>query len=134
MPPEQQKTHSKPLIDRVLKNSGKLVSGTLVCAVAGLCAMSILIKSLGAAQFGVFVLIQTYAALVADLFTLQCWQAITKYGEEPLAKRNWSKLADILRFGFRARSSDMHGRSDFLRRPPFGPTPLGKAGRRGLLG
>jgi O-antigen/teichoic acid export membrane protein len=78
-----------------------LVCGDFVSNVAGLISVSITVRSLGAASFGILVLIQAYADLIGELFALQSWQATTRHGEEALAANRRDRLANIVRFGFR---------------------------------
>ena len=68
------------LFRRVLKNTGIVVSSKGVAVVAAVAYLSLAAQALGAAQFGIIVLIHTYSAFVREIFSFKSWQALIRYG------------------------------------------------------
>ncbi len=89
------------VLRRLSRSAGVLLSGNLTSAAIGLAVMAILVRTLGAAEYGVLVLIQAFAALVGEVVTLQAWQAIIRYGGPALAQQRHQELRDILCFVLR---------------------------------
>ncbi|HHJ36464.1 MAG TPA: hypothetical protein ENJ87_11920 [Gammaproteobacteria bacterium] len=73
------KSENSPL-RRILGNFGLLVRGRGVAAVMSFGATALMARSLGPAEFGMVVLIQTYALLVRGLLNFKQFQAIVHYG------------------------------------------------------
>ncbi|MDT8282006.1 MAG: lipopolysaccharide biosynthesis protein [Gammaproteobacteria bacterium] len=65
---------------RVLGNFGFLLRGRSVAAVMAFATTALMARSLGPAEFGMVVLIQTYALLVRGLLNFKQFQGIVRYG------------------------------------------------------
>lgn len=65
---------------RILGNFGLLVRGRGIAAVMSFGATALMARSLGPAEFGMVVLIETYALLARGLFSFKQFQGIVRYG------------------------------------------------------
>lgn len=65
---------------QVLKNSSWLFSGSIINALLGLFTLTITARYLGLADFGFFVLAQTYVVIFSLLVSFQTWQPVSKFG------------------------------------------------------
>lgn len=65
---------------RILGNFGHLLRGHGIGAVMSFGAMALMARALGPAEFGLVVLIQTYAQLVRGLLNFKQFQGIVRYG------------------------------------------------------
>ena len=88
----------RPILRRVVANAGLLLGGRTVNAVLGLAFMAIAGRALGAAELGVFVLIQAFAQFLGEVVKFQSWQTILHYGARPLAEGQVRQFQRVLRF------------------------------------
>ena len=65
---------------QVLKSSSWLFSGSIINALLGLLSLTITARFLGLADFGFFVLAQTYVVIFSLLVSFQTWQPVSKFG------------------------------------------------------
>ncbi|TAK99196.1 MAG: lipopolysaccharide biosynthesis protein [Rhodospirillaceae bacterium] len=86
------------LLARVFKNAGLLLGGRVTTGVLNLGILAISAHALGAEQFGLVILVQTYAATVTGVATFQSWQAVIRYGALALEKQDIKALHALLRF------------------------------------
>jgi O-antigen/teichoic acid export membrane protein len=87
------------LFRQLFKNVGVLVSGDAVSSLFGLGYLALTTRALGARQFGVLVLVQTYAALVDRLVNFQSWQGLIKYGAEALEQKRYDDFKGMIKLG-----------------------------------
>jgi O-antigen/teichoic acid export membrane protein len=80
----------------LFRNSMTLLIGDSGAAVITLIAIAIMINALEAADYGIFVLIQTYALVIDRLVNFQSWQAFIKYGAEALDKNDETRLKKLI--------------------------------------
>ncbi len=88
----------RPILKRVVANAGLLLGGRTVNAILGLAFMAIAGRALGAAELGVFVLIQAFAQFLGEVVKFQSWQTILHYGARPLAEGQVREFQHVLRF------------------------------------
>lgn len=88
----------KSVLGRVLANAGVLLGGRTVNAVLSLGYMALAARSLGVAEFGVLVLINTLAQFIGDVVRFQSWQLVLQYGAEPLAQGRREDFQGVVRF------------------------------------
>lgn len=88
------------LLGRLFKNAGVLFCGNMVASMLGLASLALTARALGVEQFGILVLITTYAVVVDRLVNFQSWQALIKYGAESLEKKNYEDFRSLVKFGF----------------------------------
>ncbi len=88
----------RPILRRVVANAGLLLGGRTVNAVLGLAFMAIAGRALGAAELGVFVLIQAFGQFLGEVVKFQSWQTILHYGARPLGEGDTPQFQRVLRF------------------------------------
>ncbi len=72
------------ILQRMLRNTGKVLSGKGVGGVLDLAFLALAARALGPAEFGVMTLIVSYVQLVRGLAKFQSWQAVVRYGAHSL--------------------------------------------------
>ena len=77
--PETSPVAQSPM-RRILGNFGLLVRGRGIAAVMSFGATALMARALGPAEFGIVILIETYALLARGLFSFKQFQAIVRYG------------------------------------------------------
>lgn len=82
----------------ILQNTLVLLSGKVANAMLGLGSTAVAARALGVHDFGMLILIQAFAAAVADCVTFQSWQTVLHYGVQPLAAGARPLLQRLLRF------------------------------------
>ncbi len=87
------------LLGRVLANAGMLLGGRTLNAVISLGYMALAARSLGVANFGVLVLINTFAQFIGDVARFQSWQTVLQFGPAPLAEGRRADFQRVIRFG-----------------------------------
>ena len=90
---------NQPLLSRLLKNAGKLLSGDIIAQVLGLIAVALTARALGPEKYGVLVLIQAYIAVIDKLVNFQSWQALIKYGTDALEENADYEFKQLVKFG-----------------------------------
>lgn len=89
---------SDGIMARVLRNTGLLLSGRVATGILSLAILSIAARALGAEEFGLVVLVQTYVQTITAVATFQSWQAVIRYGALDLEKRDMAAFHALLRF------------------------------------
>ncbi len=88
------------LFRRVLKNTGIVVSSKAVAVVSGVAYLSLAAQALGAAQFGIIVLIHTYSAFIREIVSFKSWQALIRYGAEYIDRDEYGTFQKLLKLTF----------------------------------
>ncbi|QXE91670.1 oligosaccharide flippase family protein [Geomonas subterranea] len=65
---------------RLLRNSGTIFLGNSAASAFNIVSFSLLARAVGAELLAVFALCQTYAALINDIFNVQTWESVVKFG------------------------------------------------------
>lgn len=84
----------------VLRNAGYLASGKLVGALLGLVALACAGRGLSLTQFGMLMIIHTYAAGAGGLVKFQTWQYIVRHATPALHHGAKGQARDVIRFAF----------------------------------
>ncbi|MCU7904540.1 MAG: oligosaccharide flippase family protein [Candidatus Thiodiazotropha sp. (ex Epidulcina cf. delphinae)] len=71
---------SGSIIDRVVKNSTVILAGNSTASVLNLISFTLMANQIGPEFLAVIVLCQTYALIYNDLFNIQTWESMIKYG------------------------------------------------------
>ena len=82
----------------VMRNAALLIGGRATNALLSLAALAVAARGLGLAQFGVLVLIQSFAESVSDVVKFQSWQTVLHFGAKPLNDGRVLDLQRVLRF------------------------------------
>jgi O-antigen/teichoic acid export membrane protein len=83
----------------LFRNVGVLLGGDAVARALLFAATVLTARALGAEQFGVLVLVQTYAQILGTVVNFQSWQAVIKFGAEALAHHRLDDLKGLIWFG-----------------------------------
>lgn len=86
------------LFREVMRNAALLIGGRATNALLSLAALAVAARGLGLAQFGVLVLIQSFAESVSDVVKFQSWQTVLHFGAKPLNDGRVLDLQRVLRF------------------------------------
>ena len=87
------------VLGRVLANAGMLLGGRTVNALISLGYIALAARGLGVGQFGVLVLINSFAQFIGDVVRFQSWQTIIQFGTDPFAQGRRADFQRVLRFG-----------------------------------
>jgi O-antigen/teichoic acid export membrane protein len=83
---------------RIGRNIGWLLGGRAFSAIVSIAYLAIAARALGPARFGGFVLVLTYAQLIANLVQFQSWKGVIRFGAIHLAQNRPERLARLLGF------------------------------------
>jgi O-antigen/teichoic acid export membrane protein len=86
------------LLGRIFKNAGMLLTGRAASGVFGLVSLGLMARGLGVDNFGIVVLVQTYALMIGGLTTFQSWQVLIKHGADCLVRDDNAGIQGLLRF------------------------------------
>ena len=86
------------LFREVMRNAAILIGGRATNALVSLGALAVAARGLGLAQFGVLILIHSYAESVSDIVKFQSWQSVLRYGAQPMNEGRSEELQRLLRF------------------------------------
>lgn len=86
------------VLRRIFKNASLLLSGRAANGLFGLATLSLMAHGLGAGNFGLVVLVQTYVQVITGLATFQSWQALIRYGAISLKNDDHASFQNLLKF------------------------------------
>ena len=89
---------SDGIMARVLRNAGLLLTGRVATGVLNLAILSIAAHALGAEEFGLIVLVQTYVQTITAVATFQSWQAVIRFGAIDVENKDMTAFHALLRF------------------------------------
>lgn len=89
---------SDGVLRRTFKNAGMLLTGRATNGLLSLATLSLMAHALGVEQFGMLILVQTYALVLIAFATFQSWQAVIRYGAICLERDNIPALQSLLKF------------------------------------
>ncbi|MDN7351373.1 lipopolysaccharide biosynthesis protein [Acetobacter senegalensis] len=87
---------------RILGNTGILIGSRVVNAVCSFVYVAWAAQALGLQNFGIMLLVTTFAAMVCDVTHLQSWQSLLHYGTSYFEKKQFDRFNDVLIFCIRA--------------------------------
>jgi len=73
------------VLNSIIKNSGIILTGNSTASAFNLASFAIMANQLGPEYLGIFVLCQTYALVINDLFNIQTWESLIKFGASKLS-------------------------------------------------
>ena len=91
-------TAARGLVARIYGNLIRLLGGKAASAVLSLTYMVIATHELGPTDYGVLVLVHTFAMTVGGIVEFPGWHAIVRYGAQALAEDDHPRLMRLLRF------------------------------------
>lgn len=77
---------------RILGNTGILIGSRVVNAVCSFVYVAWAAQALGLQNFGIMLLVTTFAAMVCDVTHLQSWQSLLHYGTSYFEKSSSTAL------------------------------------------
>ncbi|MFZ5759497.1 MAG: lipopolysaccharide biosynthesis protein [Thermodesulfobacteriota bacterium] len=83
---------SDKLTKKVIKNSGIILIGNVAVSILNFISFTLVVKQLGPEIFAIMVLAQTYATILNDLFNVQTWEALIKFGFHKASGKDISKI------------------------------------------
>ncbi len=72
------------LIKKIVKNSGIIFFGNSTASALSIISFAIMAKQLGPESLAILVLAQTYAMIINDIFNIQTWESMVKFGSGEL--------------------------------------------------
>jgi len=85
---------------RMFRHCLELIAGDVGANAIQFLSLAVTTHALGLEAFSVLVLIQTYTAIVDELFAFQSWKALIKFGAVYAGPGERAKLAGVLKVGF----------------------------------
>ena len=81
-------------VGKIIRTVGVILTGNLASAALGIVSFAIVARSLGAEMLGYFALAQAYVLIINDLFNVQTWESLIKFGAQ---KDNGHDLGRIVK-------------------------------------
>ncbi|MDP3857391.1 MAG: oligosaccharide flippase family protein [Stagnimonas sp.] len=97
LPPTAPSPRPDPLRS-VYGNAAVLLGGKGFNALLSLATLALAARALGVAQFGLLVLVHSFASAVADIAKFQTWQLLLQYGQTALERGERQRFLPVLRF------------------------------------
>lgn len=76
--------HKDSLVKNIARNSGIVLFGNSALTVFNLISFAIMSSQVGPESLAILVLAQTYALIINDIFNIQTWESMVKFGSEKL--------------------------------------------------
>ena len=86
------------LLPRLARNIGWLLGGNGITGIFSFVYLAVSARALGPVQFGVFMVVLTYAQLFANLSQFQSWKGVIRFGAVHLSQGNRDRLSRLLGF------------------------------------
>ena len=86
------------VVRRIYANLARLIGGKAGAGIISLAYMVIAARALGPADYGVLMLVHTFAMTVGGIVEFPGWHAIVRYGAEALETKDHDRLGRLLRF------------------------------------
>jgi hypothetical protein len=86
------------IVRRIYANLARLIGGKAGAGIISLAYMVIAARALGPADYGVLMLVHTFAMTVGGIIEFPGWHAIVRYGAEALETKDRDRLGRLLRF------------------------------------
>ena len=85
-------------VGRIYANLGKVMGGKAVAGIISLIYMVVALRALGVRDYGVLILVHTYAITVGGIIEFPGWQAVVRYGAQALEAGDPGRMIRLLRF------------------------------------
>lgn len=90
--------HSTGVVRSIYANLGKLISGKVGAGLISVLYMVIAVRVLGPQDYGVLILVHTFAMTVGGIVEFSGWHAVVRYGAQAMESDDEQRLAKLLRF------------------------------------
>ncbi|MEN8140611.1 MAG: oligosaccharide flippase family protein [Thermodesulfobacteriota bacterium] len=81
-------------VKRIVKNSGIVFFGNSMASAMSIVAFALMARSIGPEYLAVLVLAQTYSLVINDIFNVQTWESMVKFGS---SKKGSSGVSSVVR-------------------------------------
>lgn len=81
------------ILQKIIKNSAVILAGNSTASALNLVSFTIVANQLGPEALGILALCQTYAIIINDLFNVQTWESMIKFGASKLKD---SRINDVI--------------------------------------
>ncbi|ATU72099.1 polysaccharide biosynthesis protein [Komagataeibacter rhaeticus] len=95
-------TDERDALKRIFGNTGFLIAGRATNAICSFVYVAWAVRALGLRQFGVLMLVTTFAAAVSAATHLLSWQPLLHYGTDPFTNGRRAEFSRVLAFCIRA--------------------------------
>lgn len=85
-------------VRRVYANLGRLIGGKAAAGIISLIYMVIAVRALGPSDYGVLILVHTFAVTVGVIVEFPGWHAVVRYGTQAVEQGDEARLIRLLRF------------------------------------
>ena len=89
---------ARGVVGRIYGNLGRLLGGKAAAGLISLAYLAIAARVLGPADYGVLVLVHTYAMVVGGVIEFPGWHAVVRYGAQAIAADDRPRLTRLLAF------------------------------------
>ncbi|HKR89785.1 MAG TPA: lipopolysaccharide biosynthesis protein [Phenylobacterium sp.] len=86
------------MVRRIFGNLARLLTGKAAAGVLSLGYMALATRALGPADYGVLILVHTYAMTVGGVIEFPGWHAIVRYGAQAVAENDQRRLGRLIAF------------------------------------
>jgi O-antigen/teichoic acid export membrane protein len=86
------------MVRRIFGNLARLLSGKAAAGVLSLAYLAIATRALGPVDYGVLILVHTYAMTVGGIIEFPGWHAIVRYGAQAVAENDQRRLGRLIAF------------------------------------
>ena len=86
------------VVGRIYGNLGKLLSGKAGAGLISLAYMVVAVRVLGPTDYGVLILVHTFAMTVGGIIEFPGWHAVVRYGAQALERGDQPGMMKLLRF------------------------------------
>lgn len=84
-------------IENIYKNTKIVLSGSIIANIFALLSTILISRSLGATEFGYYIILITIVEIISKIFNFQTWQAIIKFGSDHLVGNSFLNLHMLLK-------------------------------------
>jgi O-antigen/teichoic acid export membrane protein len=86
------------VVGRIYGNLGKLLGGKAAAGVISLIYMVLALRALGPRDYGVLILVHTFAMTVGGIIEFPGWHAVVRYGAQAIEAGDQPRLLRLMRF------------------------------------
>lgn len=95
---DQPQSTDHRLLSRIARNIGWLLGGQGITGLFSLIYLAIAARALGPVEFGIFMVVLTYAQLFANVVQFQSWKGVIRFGALHLSANERGRLSRLLGF------------------------------------
>ncbi len=93
------------IVSRIYRNLAKLIGGKAGAGIISLAYMVVAVRVLGPRDYGILILVHTFAMTVGGIVEFPGWHAVVRYGAQAAATGDEARLVRLLRFAALAEAA-----------------------------